>query len=78
MSALGASTLLAVAVLTLAPASAAFPLAAQAPTATLFTDPTGDSGVAPDITEVSVGNDVLTGNIVIWIDTPYRRTAFSH
>ena len=77
MSALGASTLLAVAVLKLAPASAAFPLAAQAPTATFFTDPTGDSGVAPDITEVSVGNDVLTGNIVIWIDTPYRRTAFS-
>lgn len=61
--------------LLLAPSSGAVPLSTLAPAAAFLTDPTGDSGNAPDITEVSVGNDVVAGPIVIWVDTP-NRTSF--
>jgi hypothetical protein len=64
--------LLAALVLTLTPTSAAVPLAAHAATAGFFTDPAGDSGVAADITAVSVGNDTLAGDIVIWIHMANR------
>jgi hypothetical protein len=64
--------LLTASVLALAPSSAAVPLSTLAPAAAFLTDPTGDSGNAPDITEVSVGNDVVAGPIVFWIDIPNR------
>ncbi|MBD0338643.1 MAG: hypothetical protein ICV67_05060 [Thermoleophilia bacterium] len=35
-------------------------------------DPAGDSGSAPDLTLLNVGNDVVAGPIVIWIDTANR------
>jgi hypothetical protein len=35
-------------------------------------DAAGDSGSAPDLTFLNVGNDVVAGPIVIWIDTPNR------
>jgi hypothetical protein len=67
--------LLTASVLALAPASGAVSLSTLAPASAFFTDPTGDSGNAPDITEVSVGNDVVAGPVVIWVDTP-NRTSF--
>jgi hypothetical protein len=66
------ASLLTASLLPLAPSSGAVPLSTLAPAAAFLTDPTGDSGNAPDITEVSVGNDVVAGPIVIWVDTPNR------
>lgn len=40
--------------------------------AATFADATGDSGAAPDITDVEVGNNVVTGPIVVWITVPNR------
>lgn len=37
-----------------------------------ITDATGDSGAAPDIRYVDVGNDVVKGPIVMWVETPNR------
>ena len=48
--------------------------ALAASSASVFTDPSGDSGSAPDVTEVQVGNDVVAGPIVVWI-TASNRTA---
>jgi hypothetical protein len=45
-----------------------------ASSASVFTDPSGDSGAAPDVTEVQVGNDVVAGPIVLWITAPNRTT----
>lgn len=47
-------------------------LSAPAAAARQFTDPAGDSGSAPDITEVQVGNDVVRGPIVVWVTTSNR------
>lgn len=69
------SGLLTASVLALAPASGAVSLSTLTAASAFFTDPTGDSGNAPDITEVSVGNDVVAGPVVIWVDTP-NRTSF--
>jgi hypothetical protein len=60
-----------VAVLVLIPTSAAAPLARAAE---FFTDPTGDSGGTPDIADVQVGNDLVAGSLVFWVDTPNRTT----
>jgi hypothetical protein len=46
--------------------------ALAAPSASVFTDPSGDSGAAPDVTEVQVGNDVVAGPIVLWVTAPNR------
>lgn len=46
--------------------------ALAASSASVFTDPSGDSGAAPDVTEVQVGNDVVAGPIVLWITAPNR------
>ena len=46
--------------------------ALAASSASVFTDPSGDSGTAPDVTEVQVGNDVVAGPIVLWITAPNR------
>jgi hypothetical protein len=46
--------------------------ALAAGSASVFTDPAGDSGGAPDVTEVQVGNDVVAGPIVLWITAPNR------
>jgi hypothetical protein len=46
--------------------------ALAASSASVFTDPSGDSGAAPDVTEVQVGNDVVAGPIVVWITAPNR------
>ena len=35
-------------------------------------DPEGDSGTAPDLRWIHVGNDVVAGPIVFWITTPNR------
>ena len=37
-----------------------------------FSDAPGDSGAAPDITDVDIGNDVVLGPIVIWITLANR------
>jgi hypothetical protein len=37
-----------------------------------FNDAAGDSGVAADITDVDVGNDVVAGPIVIWVSLANR------
>lgn len=58
-------------VLTLAGLAAAG-TALAASSAAVFTDPSGDSGTAPDVTEVQVGNDVIAGPIVLWITAPNR------
>jgi hypothetical protein len=47
-------------------------LSQAAGAAMLFEDPRGDSGAAPDIAEVEVGNDVIAGPVVIWVETPNR------
>lgn len=60
--------LLLVAVAGLAAAGAAL----GATSASVFTDPPGDSGTAPDVTEVQVGNDVVAGPIVLWVTAPNR------
>ena len=46
--------------------------ALAASSASVFTDPSGDSGAAPDLTEVQVGNDVVAGPIVLWITAANR------
>jgi hypothetical protein len=46
--------------------------ALAASSASFFTDPAGDSGAAPDVTEVQVGNDVVAGPIVVWVTAPNR------
>ena len=46
--------------------------ALAASSASVFTDPSGDSDAAPDLTEVQVGNDVVAGPIVLWITAPNR------
>ena len=46
--------------------------ALAASSASVFTDPSGDSGTAPDVTEVQVGNDVVAGPIVLWITASNR------
>ena len=48
--------------------------ALAASSASVFTDPSGDSGAAPDVTEVQVGNDVVAGPLVLWITAPNRTT----
>jgi hypothetical protein len=48
------------------------PAAIHAPSAMFFSDAAGDSGAAPDITDVDVGNDVVAGPIVFWITLPNR------
>ena len=48
------------------------PATASAAALRRFTDPTGDSGTVADITNVDVGNDVVAGPIVIWVETPNR------
>jgi hypothetical protein len=53
---------------------AAVGTALAATSASVFTDPSGDSGAAPDVTEVQVGNDVVAGPIVLWITAPNRTT----
>jgi hypothetical protein len=45
---------------------------AGAGAATRLTDAGGDSGAAPDITDIDVGNDVVAGPIVVWITMPNR------
>jgi hypothetical protein len=37
-----------------------------------FEDAAGDSGIAPDVTGVDVGNDVVAGPIVFWIELANR------
>jgi hypothetical protein len=37
-----------------------------------FRDPTGDSGAAPDIDRVQVGNDLVTGHVVLWVKLANR------
>jgi hypothetical protein len=56
----------------LAVAATVLALSQAAGAAVLFEDPRGDSGPAPDIAEVEVGNDVIAGPIVIWVETPNR------
>lgn len=51
--------------------AAPFAPAAVAAHAT-FSDPSGDGGAGADVTDVQVGNDIVAGPIVIWIDTPNR------
>ena len=46
--------------------------ALAASSASVFTDPSGDSGAAPDLTEVQVGNDDVAGPIVLWITAANR------
>jgi len=53
-------------------AAAAGAAALAAPAAQIFNDPSGDSGAAPDVTEVQVGNDVVEGFVVLWITAPNR------
>jgi hypothetical protein len=56
-----------------AAAPAGAPPAEQAAlNAASFKDAAGDSGAAPDITDVDVGNDVVAGPIVMWITVPNR------
>jgi hypothetical protein len=68
----------AAALLALAPgevASAApTPLASDRVAGAEFTDPKGDSGTAPDIEAVEVGNDVMTGDVVLWVKVANRKT----
>ena len=58
----------------LAGLAAAAGTALAASSASVFTDPSGDSGAAPDVTEVQVGNDVVAGPLVLWITAPNRTT----
>jgi hypothetical protein len=44
----------------------------NASSAASFSDAPGDSGVAPDITDVDVGNDVVAGPIVFWVTLANR------
>lgn len=47
-------------------------VAGQAGTAVHFKDAPGDSGAAPDVTDVEVGNDVVAGPIVFWVTLANR------
>jgi hypothetical protein len=66
------------AALLVAPPAASAPTGGQAVQAraasayTEFKDGAGDSRSAPDITDVSVGNDAVTGAIVMWITVANR------
>jgi len=53
--------------LALAAPAAAAPAEQAALDAAAFNDAAGDSGAAPDITNVAVGNDVVAGPIVFWL-----------
>jgi hypothetical protein len=53
--------------LALAAPAAAAPAEQAALDAAAFNDAAGDSGAAPDITNVAVGNDVVAGPIVFWV-----------
>jgi hypothetical protein len=53
-----------------AASAGATPVAAQAHIQ--LEDPVGDAGGAPDLGTIDVGNDVVKGPIVLWIDTPNR------
>lgn len=57
-----------------APTALASSEAERAATFKIQSDPSGDSGAAPDITEVQVGNDVVAGPIVMWITTSNRES----
>jgi hypothetical protein len=53
--------------------AAALVTSAYAATAArFFEDPAGDSGAAPDITEVQVGTDVVAGHVVMWVTSENR------
>lgn len=61
--------------LTVAPSAGSAPLAnatLQSASAVFFSDAVGDSGAAPDITDVDVGNDVVLGPIVFWVTLANR------
>lgn len=60
--------------LALGGSAAGAPSAERAAAITSYNDPAGDSGTAPDVTIVEVANDVLTGALVFWIQTPNRPT----
>jgi hypothetical protein len=63
------------AALTVAPTAAPARLAGatlQSSSAVQFSDAPGDSGAAPDITDVDVGNDLVAGSIVFWVTVPNR------
>lgn len=58
-----------------APSAGAAPLtrsSLHAASAEFFSDAAGDSGVAADITDVDVGNDVVDGPIVFWVTLANR------
>ena len=65
----GLSALVAVLVLIPASSAATFGRAAE-----FFEDPKGDSGATPDIADVQVGNDLVTGSLVFWVDIANRTT----
>jgi len=46
--------------------------AAAAPATRFYEDPSGDSGAAPDVAQVDVGNDLVKGTIVMWVSLPNR------
>jgi hypothetical protein len=63
------------AALSVAPSAGSAPLAGTAlhvASAASFSDAPGDSGVAPDITDVDVGNDLVAGPIVVWVTLANR------
>jgi hypothetical protein len=60
------------ALLAVVAALAATTVALAAPSYRSFSDSTGDSAAAPDITRVEVGTDVVRGPIVLWVNTPNR------
>jgi hypothetical protein len=66
------------AALSVAPSAGTAPLAPAAlhsASAMSFSDAAGDSGVAADITEVDVGNDLVAGPIVFWVTLANRPDA---
>lgn len=71
MTAVGPRTLVAVAFVA---AGIVLAVSQAAGAAVQFEDPRGDSSTAPDVAGVEVGNDVIAGPIVFWIDTPNRQS----
>ena len=63
------------AALSIVPAAGSAPAAPtwlHAGTATSFSDAAGDSGTAADVTDVDVGNDLVSGHLVFWVTVGNR------
>ena len=63
------------AALSIAPAAGSAPAvraSIHAASATSFSDAAGDSGTAPDVTDVDLGNDLVAGHLVFWVTVANR------